>query len=145
MRYCGPILLLTLALSSCSSSSTSKAGTPTTQIQPPQRVSPSSNPVAKYIELSGFRIGEKAGKLEVKFAVTNHSDADVGNIVMNVSLRPTTAKPTDPALATFTAHVDGLGPEELKEVSADIPTKLRAYELPDWQFLTYDFQIIEPK
>ncbi|HEX5229639.1 MAG TPA: hypothetical protein VFW44_18130 [Bryobacteraceae bacterium] len=143
MRYCGIVVLVLLA--GCSSSTPSKSGTPTTQIQPPQRVAPSSNPVAKYIELSGFRIGEKAGKLEVKFAVTNHSDADVGNIVMNVSLRPTTAKASDPPLATFTAKVDGLGPEELKEVTADIPTKLRAYELPDWQFLTYDFQIIEPK
>ena len=149
MRYCSrlfplTILLLSLTVSGCSSAP-SKTGTPTTQIQPPQRVAPSSNPVAKYIELSGFRIGEKAGKLEVRFAVTNHSDADIGNVVMNVSLRPTTAKPTDPPLATFTAKVDGLGPEELKEVSADIPTKLRAYELPDWQFLVYDFQIIEPK
>lgn len=102
--------------------------------------------MAKYIELSGFRITEKSpGKLQVRFAVTNHSDADIGNIVMNVNLRASTAKPTDPPLASFNARVEGLGPEDLKEVTADVPTKLRVYELPDWQFLTSDFQITEPK
>ena len=27
----------------------------------------------------------------------------------------------------------------------DVPTKLRVYELPDWQFLKADFEITEPK
>lgn len=139
-------LALLLTLAGCSSSSQSKGTTPTTQLQPPQRVAPSSNPVAKYIEVTGFRVTEKGpGNLDVHFAVVNHSDADVGNIVMNVNLRATTAKPTDPPLASFTAHVDGLGPEDLKEVTATVPTRLRVYELPDWQFMQADFQITEPK
>ena len=140
------LLLLLLSVIGCSSSTQSKTGTPTPQLQPPQRVAPSSNPVAKYIEVTGFRITEKGpGKLVVRFAVVNHSDADIGNIVMRVNLHPTTAKPTDPPLATFDAKVDALGPEELKEVSAEVPTKLRVYELPDWQFIQADFQITEPK
>lgn len=109
-------------------------------------MAPSSNPVAKYIEITGFRITEKGpGKLEVRFAVVNHSDADIGNIAMTVNLRASTAKPSDPPLATFNARVEGLGPEDLKEVTAEVPTKLRVYELPDWQFITADFQITEPK
>ena len=146
MRYGYFALLPLLALAGCSSSTQSKTGTSTTQTRAANRVSPSANPVAKYIELVGMRINERRpGTLQVRFAVVNHSDADVGNLEMNVSLRPTTAKPGDPALATFKARVEGLGPEELKEVTVDVPTKLRAYELPDWQFLATDFEITEPK
>jgi len=143
MRYCAVLTLLVLISSGCSSSSQSKSviAAPTGQ-----RVAASSNPVGKYIEVSGFRITEKRpGTLSVQFAVTNHSDADIGNIVMQVNLRSTTAKLDDPPLATFSARVEGLGPQELKETTAEIPTKLRPYELPDWQFLTADFQITEPK
>ncbi len=144
MRLCAPFIFLTLALAGCSSSPPSK--TASTPFRPSPRVSPSSNPVAKYIELTGFRITEKGpGKLQVRFAVVNHSDADIGNVVMIVNLRATTSKPGDPPLASFNARVEGLGPEDLKEVSAEVPTKLRVYELPDWQFIQADFQITEPK
>ncbi len=145
MRQTLVLALPLLILAGCSSAPQSKSS-PTTQIQPSQRVAPSSNPVAKYIEITGFRITEKGpGKLQIHFAVVNHSDADVGNIAMTVNLRATTAKPSDPPLATFNARVEGLGPEDLKEVTAEVPTKLRVYELPDWQFIQADFQITEPK
>jgi hypothetical protein len=143
MRHCAVLTLLALISTGCSSSSQSKSATATPT---GQRVPASSNPVGKYIEVSGFRINEKRpGTLSVQFAVTNHSDADIGNIVMQVNLRSTTAKPDDPPIATFSARVDALGPQELKEVKAEFQTKLRPYELPDWQFLTADFQITEPK
>jgi hypothetical protein len=143
MRHCAFFTLLVFALTGCSSAPQTKAGSTAPQ---GQRAPASSNPVAKYIEVSGFRIAEKKpGKLSIRFAVTNHSDADIGNIEMTINLRATTAKPTDPPVATFSARVDGLGPQELKDVSAEIPTALRAYELPDWQFLTADFQIADQK
>ena len=102
--------------------------------------------MAKYIELTGFRIDEKGpGKLEIRFAVVNHSEADLGNVSMTVNLRATTSKPNEPPLASFNARVDGLGPEDLKQVAVTVPTKLRVYELPDWQFLRSDFEVTEPK
>ena len=137
------LALFGLALTACSSSSSSS---PDKRVAQPtgQRVPASSNPVAKYIELSGFRIIEKKpGTLAVTFAVTNHSDADIGNLQMTVNLRTTAAKPDDPPLATFSTRVEGLGPEELKEGHAEVSTKLRAYELPDWQFLTSDFTVAD--
>lgn len=141
--YCITLTLL-MTLAGCSSAPQSKSA-PATSTQTP-RVAASSNPVAKYIELSGLRITEKGpGKLTVHFAVINHSEADVGNIAMIVNLRPSTGKAEDPPLATFNARVNSLGPEDLKEVSAEVPTKLRVYELPDWQFIRADFQITEPK
>ena len=142
--YCVTLTLL-ITLAGCSSTPQTKTTTPATSTQTP-RVAASSNPVAKYIELSGLRITEKGlGKLNIHFAVINHSEADVGNIAMIVNLRASTAKPEDAPLATFNARVNSLGPEDLKEVSAEVPTKLRVYELPDWQFIRADFQITEPK
>lgn len=142
MRHCAFFTLCALSLTGCSSSPQTKAGS----TAPSGQGSASSNPVAKYIEVSGFRISEKKpGTLTVRFVVTNHSDADIGNIEMTVNLRATTNKPTDPPMASFTAHVDGLGPQELKDAIAEIPTALRAYELPDWQFLTADFQVADRK
>ena len=107
---------------------------------------PSKNPAAKYIELVGFRVNERGpGKLEIRFAVVNHSEADLGDLVLDVNLRTTKAKPDDPALCSFSAKVGAVGPEELKPITVLVPTKLRVYELPDWQFLKADFQITEPK
>jgi hypothetical protein len=126
-------------LAGCSSSSTQK------QAQPAPAAPRSSNPVARSIELVGLRVSEKsAGHLQVQFGVVNHSEADIGDVKMDVNLRTTTAKPGDPPLITFSAKVPSLGPSELKQVTADVPTKMRAYELPDWQFLKADFQLAEP-
>ena len=146
MRSFWLVAVTALCFSGCSSSSSStpdkqaKAGTS------PQVVPASSNPVAKYIELVGIRVTEKSpGKLHVQFGVVNHSEADIGDIVMDINLRATVAKPGEPPLVSFSTKIPALGPEDLKEVSIEVPTKLRAYELPDWQFLKSDFQITEPK
>jgi hypothetical protein len=143
MKLLWPLPLAILALTGCSSSSNTPAKTaaPTGQ-----RTPASSNPVAKYIELVGFRIIEKTpGKLNVEFGVVNHSEADIGDVAMTVNLRATTAKPDDPPLFSFDAKVPGLGPQDLKEVTVTLPSKMRVYELPDWQFIKADFQITEPK
>jgi hypothetical protein len=137
------ILASTLAMAGCSSSGK--------QVKPastaaPQTSGKNSNPTAKYIELVGFRVNEKSpGHLEVQFGVVNHSEADLGQVKMEVSLRTTAAKPDDPPLITFSAKVPSLGPAELKPITVDVPTKLRIYELPDWQFLKADFDLTEPK
>jgi hypothetical protein len=119
-----------------------KAGAPS----PVSSATAGKNPAAKYIELVGFRVGEKGpGKLEIRFAVVNHSEADLGDLVLDVNLRTTNAKADDPPLCSFSAKVGSVGPEELKPVTVLVPTKLRVYELPDWQFLKADFVITEPK
>jgi hypothetical protein len=131
-----------LGMAGCSS--------PGTQAKPastaPAQTSHSSNPFAKYLELVGFRIIEKSpGHLEVRFGVVNHSEADIGEVKMDVNVRTTTAKPDDPPLITFSTKIPSLGPSEMKPVVVDVPTKLRVYELPDWQFLKPDFVLTEPK
>jgi hypothetical protein len=110
------------------------------------RVSPSSNPAARHLEVVGVRITEKTpGKLLIQFGVVNHSDADLGDISLDVTLKTTTSKDSEPPLVSFKAKVPAVGPEDLKAVSVEVPSKLRPYELPDWQFLKTDFRLDEPK
>ncbi|MGB6941972.1 MAG: hypothetical protein WBE37_06235 [Bryobacteraceae bacterium] len=140
-------LFLAAFLAGCSSSSSDKQAKATAPAIPAHfTATNTSNPIAKYIELVGFRVTERSpGHLIVQFGVVNHSEADVGDVKMTVNLGTTAAKPGDPPLITFPAQVSGLGPTELKDVSVEVPTKMRVYELPDWQFLKADFQILEPK
>jgi hypothetical protein len=103
------------------------------------------HPLAKYLELSGYRITETApGKLSIKLAVVNHSEADIGDLTLKIKLVTTAAKPDDPPITEFEAKVPALGPQELKDVTATAATKLRIYELPDWQFIRAAVEITSP-
>jgi hypothetical protein len=94
----------------------------------------------------GIRLSESgAGKLKIRFAVVNHSDADLGELTLKVRLLATAAKPEDPPIAAFESKIPALGPQEIQDVAATVPTKLRVYELPDWQFLKVDFDITSPE
>ncbi len=104
------------------------------------------HPLAKYVELVGFRLSEAGGgKLRIKFVVVNHSLADIGDLGVRVRVTTSTAKPDDPPIAEFDAKVPSLGPEEIQDVTATAPSKLRVYELPDWQFIKAEFEITSPQ
>lgn len=142
--FTGCVISLVIVLTGCSQAAPTPAARSTRAT--PASASASDNPVAKYIELVGFRISEKGpGKLAIRFGVVNHSDADIGDLQMTVNIRTTTAKATDPPLFTFPVKVSGLGPESLKDVETETETKLRIYELPDWQFLRSDFVVTSPQ
>jgi hypothetical protein len=147
MRKWFVVIGLCAFLASCSSDTEkTQAKSPLPPAPPSQVIGKSNNPAAKYVELVGFRTREKGpGKIELSFGVVNHSEADLGDLTMKVELRTIESKPNDPAVFSFDAKVPALGPEELKEVSVVVPSKMRVYELPDWQFLRPQFQILEPK
>jgi len=135
-------VLCVVSLAGCSPSSADKQPKPAPSVPTRATASNKSNPLAKYIELVGVRANEKSpGHLQVQFGVVNHSEADIGDVKLDVSLGTTAAKAGEPPLITFSTKVPALGPNEMKQVSVDVPTKLRVYELPDWQFLKADFQI----
>jgi hypothetical protein len=139
---------LVLCLAACSASSSSSKQTKSTAPAVPAHFTATNttDSVAKYIELVGLRINERSpGHLVVQFGVVNHSEGEIGDVKMNVKLTTTAAKPGDPPLITFSAAVAELGPLELKNVTVEVPTKLRVYELPDWQFLKPEFQITQPQ
>lgn len=81
----------------------------------------------------------------MKFVVVNHSEADIGELGVKVRLTTSSAKPDDPPIAEFQVKVPTLGPEEIQDVVATAPSKLRIYELPDWQFLKAEFEITSPE
>jgi predicted component of type VI protein secretion system len=135
-------VLCVVSLIGCSQSTADKQPKPAPSVPARTTASNKSNPLAKYIELVGVRANEKSpGHLQVQFGVVNHSEADIGDVKLDVTLGTTAAKAGDPPLITFSTKVPALGPNEMKQVSVDVPTKLRVYELPDWQFLKADFQI----
>jgi len=105
-----------------------------------------SSSIAKYVELAGFRLDENGpGKLQIRFALINHSDADLGDVTLKVDVRATTSRPGEGPLFSFPATVQSIGPNDVKDVTVTIPTKLRIYELPDWQFLRADFKVTSPQ
>lgn len=133
------------ALAGCSSPppppKAAKAGAPGSTVT----AFAAKHPLGKYLELSGYRLAEKgAGKLAVKFVVVNHSEADIGDLTLKIRLVTTAAKPEDPPITEFEAKVASLGPQEIKDVSAMANTKLRIYELPDWQFIRAEVEITVP-
>jgi hypothetical protein len=144
-RFLG-VAIFAAWLAGCSSSPVATGTQTTAGSATGAQAGGSSNPVAKYLELAGFRLDEKgAGNLQIRFVVINHSEADLGDISLQVNVRATTAKPGEPPLFSFPVKVEGLGPGDVKDVSATVPTKLRVYELPDWQFLQSDFKVTSPQ
>ena len=132
-------------LAGCSSPSPQTKGKALTAPQALTTKIVGNNPLGKYLELSGYRLGEGGtGKLSVKFVVVNHSDADIGDLGLHVKLFTTADKPEDPAFVEFDAKVPSLGPKEVKDVDASASTKLKVYEIPDWQFIRAEVQITSP-
>lgn len=134
------------ALAACSPAPETKPAKSSALAAPPgAAVATNKHPLAKFIEVDGMRITESGpGKLKITFAVINHSEADIGDLGLKFKLTTSAAKPEDPPVAEFDAKVPALGPLENKDVTVTVPTKLRVYELPDWQFLRGQFEITSP-
>lgn len=103
-----------------------------------------ANPLQKYIEVSGVRFVQDAKKkTQAKFLLINHSDADISGLAGNVTIWGRTRKSEEDAQGSFSFNTN-LGPMESKELTVPIDTKLKIYELPDWQNVTTDVQITAP-
>jgi hypothetical protein len=63
-----------------------------------------------------------------------------------VTLRPTTAKPgAGNAVGSFTFRLPEIAPLEIRDMTAPLDSKLRVYELPDWEFLRADLKLTTPQ
>ena len=103
------------------------------------------SPLRKQIEVVGLRLTQnKAKKTEVRFLVVNHSGAEVQDLAGSVDLQARTSKKDEEPVGTFSFKVPSLGPYESKEISSVVNTKLKVYELPDWQNLDVRLQITLP-
>jgi hypothetical protein len=102
------------------------------------------NTLQRFIQVTGVRLTQNAKKAtEARFLVVNHSPADVADLSGTVTLRARGADAGSSA-GTFSFKSIALGPYEAKEVIAPVDTKLRVYELPDWQNLAAELSITSP-
>jgi hypothetical protein len=130
------------------SSGEASASTPATLENPPAAAKSlaKANTLQKYVEVVGLRLIEDAKKNPaVRYVVVNHSGADIADLVANVNLWARTAKSDEEAVGTFSFKLPSLGPYESKDMSGPLNTKLKVYELPDWQNLTAEIQITSPQ
>lgn len=104
------------------------------------------HPLAKHVEVTGIRISEDAKKnVNVKLLIVNHSLAEIPAMELSIELHAATATEEGKALCSFTVKVPSLAPHSTAEVSTTAKTQLRAYEMPDWQFIKVVYDITSPK
>jgi hypothetical protein len=106
---------------------------------------PGTHPYAKFVEITGLRLSEEGKKVKVQYVVVNHSAAALAGMELKLTLTTVNAKPEDAPLAEFVSKVGDVDPFGSKDMAEQITTKLRAYELPDWQFLKATFEITAPQ
>ncbi|HTX38911.1 MAG TPA: hypothetical protein VME43_27995 [Bryobacteraceae bacterium] len=125
-------------------SSHSAAKPSTTVESPAAQPGAPTNVWQKYIEVSGIRFIEN-GKKEpvVKFILTNHAGEEAEGLAGNVTLWGRTRKSEEDAAGTFSFKTD-VPANSTKELEAPLTTKLKLYELPDWQYVSADLQITAP-
>lgn len=103
------------------------------------------HPLQRYIEVAGVRFIQDAKKrTEARFVLVNHSPDQISDLAGTVMIWGRTQKSEEEAVGTFSFKVPTLGPWESRDLSAPVETKLRVYELPDWQNITAEVQITAP-
>ena len=118
---------------------------PTAAVESPAaKPNAKTSPYQKYIEISGVRfLSDAKKKTETRFVITNHSNADLLGLGGNVTVWGRTRNSEEDAAGSFTFSTD-LKAFESKEMTAPLNTKLKIYELPDWQNVSTDVQITAP-
>ncbi len=105
-----------------------------------------TNPLQKYVEVVGIRLVQNSRKkIEAKFIVVNHGSVEIADLAANVTLWASTSRSEEDSVGTFSFKIPSLGPGESKDESAPLTTKLKIYELPDWQNTTAELQITSPQ
>jgi hypothetical protein len=104
------------------------------------------SPWQKFIEVSGVRFQadpKKKDVILVRFLVTNHSESSLSTLAGNVTIWAGTKRSDEDAQGTFSFST-AIGPYDTKELTAPFNTKLKIYELPDWNVINTDLQITAP-
>jgi hypothetical protein len=125
----------------------SKSNKPTAAVESPAaKPGAPANAYQKYIEIGGVRFVEDAKKktTQVRFVLVNHSNADILGLGGNVTVWGRTRNSEEDAAGTFTFTTD-LKAYESKDMTVPLTTKLKIYELPDWQNVSTDVQITAPQ
>lgn len=103
-----------------------------------------ANPYQKYVEVVGLRLIEENKKPVAKFVVVNHSAAEIDNLEANVRLWASTSRSEEDSVGSFSFKVGELDANSSKDMTEPLKTKLKMYELPDWQNTTAEVDITSP-
>lgn len=107
--------------------------------------SKTANPLQKYIEVVGIRlVQDEKHHPQARFIVVNHSNAEMDGLNANVTVFASTSRSDEDAVGTFKFKLDSIAGNESKEMTEPFTTKLKVYELPDWQNATADVQLTQP-
>jgi hypothetical protein len=105
-----------------------------------------TSPLQKYVEVVGIRIVSAKSGPEAKFLVVNHSGVELTDLSANVTLWASTQRSEEDSVGSFTFHVDSVGANDSKELSAPLKTDKPAYEMPDdWRNISADVQVTSPQ
>jgi hypothetical protein len=103
-----------------------------------------TNPLQKYVEVVGIRMMTENKQPVARFVVVNHSGAEIVDLAANVTLLASTSRSDEDSVGTFSFKLPSLPANETKELTEPFKTKLKPYELPDWQNTTAEIQITSP-
>ena len=103
-----------------------------------------SNPLQKYVEVVGLRMITENKKPVAKFVVVNHSGAEISNLEANVTIWASTSRSEEDSIGSFSFKILSIGSNDSKEMTQPLKTKLKPYELPDWQNAMPEIQITSP-
>ena len=139
------VVFAVVTLMSTNKGSAGSGPAPTSSVESPAaKPGSKTSPVQKYIEISGVRFTtDPKKKTMIQFLLVNHSTAEINGLAGNVTVWGSTKKSEEDAQGSF-SFTTNLGPMESKELTVPFTTKLKIYELADWQNITTDVQITAP-
>ena len=76
--------------------------------------------------------------------VVNHSGGEISDLAANVTIGASTPRSDEDSIGSFSFKLSSIGPNDSKEMSAPLKTKMKMYELPDWQNARTEIQITSP-
>ena len=92
---------------------------------------PRTHPLGKHLEISGVRVTDgKNGRFNVKFIVTNHSNAELPPLKVEALIQARNRE-----FFRVPVTLASLGPYETRELETNVRSDLKPYELPDWQLI----------
>lgn len=103
-----------------------------------------ANPYQKFVEVSGVRMVQENKKPVVKFVVVNHSETEIDNLQVNVRLSASTSRSDEDSIGSFSFKIPEFAGYSSKDMTEPLKTKMKAYELPDWQYTTASVEITSP-
>ena len=80
----------------------------------------------------------------VKFVVVNHSQSEIDNLQANVRVQASTSRSDEDAIGSFSFRIPEIGANSSKDLTEALKTKMKMYELPDWQNTTAEVEITSP-